>query len=369
MNYTHTSPKTTDQHNSDSHRVGVVHWKRDERGNGIISLLSRTLEELGCETIDFFYDAKLPRNLDVVFTYGPFGSLVPLVNQLSACPSSQRPLLVFRMSEQLPNPDLPEWVRSGIGLIRSQAERLAFHQHTNGAQQLIPRLRWLTTKATRFRYYGDLHWLQRQGILSLLVIGHRLNGVSGDCLRAKGINPLVVSLGSHPSWGKDLGLERDIPVLWIGKRGTSRRARLLDRIRSELRQHGVEMMMIDGVEHSYVFDEERTILLNRTRIVLNLLREKWDSNSLRYYIAAPNRAMIVTEPVYPPNSFVSGTHLIEAPVEHMTDTILHYLSHEEERRRIADQAYELATTDLTMKRGLVRVLETVAQLRQKTMCR
>jgi hypothetical protein len=344
-------------------RVGVVHWYEDERGDGIVSLLSRTLGELGCETINFFHDGKLPGNLDVVFVYGPFGSLVPLVNQLLACPSSQRPLLVFRMSEQLPNPDLPEWVRSGIGLIRSQAERSAFREQAPGQWQVTPLLRWATTKANRFRYYGDLHWLQRQGILSLLVIGHRLNGISGDCLRTRGINTLAISLGSHPSWGEDLGLKRDIPVLWIGNRATSRRARLLDRIRLELRERGVEMTMIDGVEHPYVFNEERTVLLNRTKIVLNLLRAKWDSNSLRYFISAPNRAMIVTEPVHPPNFFVPGTHLIEVPIEHMADTVCHYLAHEEERRFIADQAYKLVTTDLTMKRGLARVLEAVAELR------
>jgi hypothetical protein len=347
-------------------RVGVVHW--DSVGShGIILLLSSTFEELGCETVDFVHTERLPENLDMVFAYGPFGSLVPLANRMLACPPSQRPLFVFRMSEQLPNPDFPEKLWYGAGLIRSHMERLAFREETPGEWELRPRLRWLTMKANRFRYYGDLQWLHQQDILSLLVIGVRLNAVSGDCLRARGIDPMPVSLGSHPSWGAELGLERDIPVLWIGKRATRRRERLLGRIRAELKERSVEMMMIDGIEHPYVFGDERTVLLNRTKIVLNLLRERWDSNSLRYYIAAPNRAMVITEPVSPPNSFVHGEHLIEAPIESMADTICYYLSHEEERQKIADQAYQFATTDLTMKEGLTRVLERVTLLRQKVM--
>lgn len=338
-------------------RVAVV-W---EQPNEMGTLISDVLSDLGCEVCNILYQAKLPQDLNVVLVYGPFDSLVPLANQLLACPLPRRPLFVLWMTEQLPNPALPEWVRYPVGIIRSQIERLAFRERGRGEWQLDPRLRWLTTKVHRFRYYGDLYWLQRQGILSVLVTGSQ---VTGDYLRARGFDPLVTSMGSHPSWGADLGLERDIPVLWIGKPGTSRRQRLLNHIQAELRERGVEMMRVDGIEHPYVFGEERTILLNRTQIVLNLLREKWDNNALRYYLAAPNRALIVTEPTLPHTPFLPGVHLVEAPPEKIADTICYYLTHEEERRRIADQAHQLITTNLTMRAALRQVLQRVAMKRQ-----
>jgi hypothetical protein len=265
------------------------------------------------------------------------------------------------LSEQLPNPDLPEWLRYVGGVVRSRFERLAYRQRSQDVWEPDPRLHWLTTKAYRFLYFGDLYWLKRQGVLSVLVTGSR---VTGDYLRTREFDPVIASLGTHPSYGADLGLERDIPVLWIGKMGTRRRENLLKRIRAELRERDVEMMMIDGGEHPYVFGEERTILLNRTRIVLNVLRKKWDNNALRYYITAPNRAMIITEPTLPHTAFTPGVHLVETPIERMADTICYYLSHEEERRRIADQAYQLATTELTARKGVAQALERIISMRE-----
>lgn len=344
-------------------RVGVVHWHIDQKGDSITSLLSSTFRDLGCETVDFLHSARLPRGLDAVFVCGPFGSLVPLANQLLAYPPYRRPTFILWLTEQLPNPAIPEWVQYLGGIIRSRVERLAFHQESHGIWQINPRWRWLTVKACRFRYYGDLYWLKRQGMLSVLVTGSRL---TADYLSSTGFDPIVTTIGAHPTWEADLSLERNIPVLWLGKIGTNRRRRLLTRIRAELRERDVEVMMIDGVEHPYVFGEERTVLLNRTKIVLNVLREKWDNNALRYFIAAPNRALIVTEPTLPHTPFLPGVHLVESPIDLMADTICYYLSHNEKRQQIVDQAYQLVTTQLTMKNAASQILERVFSIRENS---
>ena len=341
--------------------VAVVQPDFDD---GIGVLISEALAGQGCEVINLRYEDRLPQTLDVVLVYGPYGSLVPMANQLLTCPPSERPLFVLWMTEQFPNPILPEWIRYPTSLFRSWIERAAFREKSPGEWRADPHLRWFTSKAYRFRYYGDLYWLQRQGILSILIDS---SPWTVDFLRAKGFHSIQVSMGAHPDWGADLGLERDIPVLWIGKMGSRRRHRLLNRIRAELRERNIELMVVDGVEHPYVFGEERTVLLNRTKIVLNLLREKWDNNSMRYCLAAPNRALVVTEPTLPHSRFLPGVHLIEAPLEQMTATICHYLSHEEERQRIVDQAYQLVTKEFTMREGMARILEQVILLRQNTM--
>lgn len=138
-----------------------------------------------------------------------------------------------------------------------------------------------------------------------------------------------------------MGLERDIPVLWLGKVGSERRRKLLQRLRAELQARGVELLVIDGEERPYVFGEERTQLLNRTKIMLNLLREKWDDNSLRYTLASHNGALVVSEPTLPHTSFEPGVHLVQAPLPDMADAICHYLQHEKQRRQIVERAAAL----------------------------
>ncbi len=335
-------------------RVGVAHWPNN---SAIVTGISQALAYLGCEVVNFRHEAPLPPSLDAVFVCGPFGSMTPLANQLVALPDSRRPVLVYIMTEQLPNPDLPEWLRSGGGLLRSHIERAAYRQTTSGEWTVRPWLKRPAGVMQRYRYYGDLIWMQREGILSVLALSSIW---TTDFLRERGFDPLLLP----PSilQGEDLKLERDIPVLWLGKAGSTRRMRLLKRIRAELRTRGVELMMVDGVKNPYVFGKERTALLNRTKIVLNILRQKWDDNSMRYILAAPCRALIVTEPTLPHSSFQPGEHLVETPLEQMADTICHYLTHEEERQRITDRAYQLVTEHSPLDKMKI-LLERVVALR------
>lgn len=340
-------------------RAGVVYWAPKD---GFSSGISHGLEYLQCQVINFMWNENLPSHLDIVFVWGPLGSLVPLAKQLLAYPRSQRPALVFLMTEQLPNPGLPEWFRYWIGKARSRIERLAYTQPAEGVWKPNRWLRPLITKAYRFRYYGDLYWLHQQGLLPVIWVTSLW---TAEFLRARGFDPLVPPPSYNPDHGRDLGLERDISVLWIGKPGSGRRKQLLTRVRAELRERGVEILMIDGEENPYVFGEERTVLLNRTKIALNLLREWWDDNSARYYLAAPNKVLVVSEPTLPHTPFLPEVHRIEAPIEQMADTICYYLSHDEERERIVNQAYELVT-GLSGVEGLLQILERAIIVRNNT---
>jgi hypothetical protein len=237
-------------------RVGVVFWRGH---NTLVAGIFRTVAYLGHEAVRCQYDERLPSGLDAVIVCGPFGTMAPLLKQLAACPPSTRPILVFMMTEQLPNPGLPEWWRYGSGVARSRLDRLAYQEAKSGRWDLHPWLKPLTLSAQRYRYYGDLHWMKRKGMLSLLTISSLW---TADFLRARGFDPLIMP----PSvlQGEDLKLERDVPVLWLGKPGSSRRARVLKQIRAELKARGVDLMVIDGVENPYVFGELRTRLLNRS---------------------------------------------------------------------------------------------------------
>jgi hypothetical protein len=315
--------------------VGVVQWSHhDELGiQNFRSILSA-----GHEAVNLFSDARISCELDAVFLYGPFGSLVPLVNQLLSYPLEKRPIFIWWLTEQLPNPHLPDWVLFWGGRLRSQVERLAYYEASAGEWRLKSHLRWITSKAIRFRYFGDLCWLRQRKVLDLLVTS---SPWKAEYLRNKGFNPYVPPNPTYrPEWGKDLRLERDIPVLWLGKIATSRRKRALKRVRKDLEARGVEVLVVDGEENPYIFGEDRTRLLNRTKIMVNLLREKWDNHAARFALAAQNRALIITEPTLPHTSFRHAEHLIQVPIEQMADEVCYYLSHEEERQRIAESAYQ-----------------------------
>jgi hypothetical protein len=317
-------------------RIGVVVWNP---GEGIAAEAAASFAELGHSVIEFAAQDHLPQDLDVVFAYGPFGSMVPLATQLLQRTTGTRPAFIFWQIEPLPNPATPRWLLRPLAQLRSWADRLAYGQDASGQWRVRPGLGWLTMRGFRFRYIGDLLWLQEKGLLTLLVMGSRPKGAF---LRTLGIDSFQPPSPSYRGkWGADLNLERDVPVLWLGKSATRRRRRLIARMRRELGELGIEMLVIDGVENPYIFGEARTELLNRTCIVLNLLRHPWDSHAGRFQLAVVNRALVISEPVLDHHGFVPGEHFVVAPIDDMARTVKRYLDQPQERQAITDRAYAL----------------------------
>lgn len=332
-----------------NYKIGLAWWSPgDEIGSSIAS----TLHDLGHQTVNFQAEEKLPE-AEIIFAFGPFGSLTPIVNQLDAYPAKNRPKFIWWITEQLPNPEIPEVVRYPASIFRSSLDRACYVECKPKKWVKRPGTDWILDRGNRYRYYGDLYWLKKKNILSVLATPSQW---VSDFLRPRGFDPVVACISSNPGREANLDLKRDIPVLWLGKVGSKRRERLLRRVRSELSERGIEMLVIDGVENPYVFGEERSQLLNRTKISLNLLREKWDDNSLRYYFTAENHVLNISEPTLPHSPFKPGEHIVEAPVDQLTDTICYYLTQDEELRKITASAYKLVTRDLTLEISLTRIL-------------
>ena len=333
--------------------MGVVEWELNEE---LAIASEENLKALGADAVRIPFNQKIPDGLALLTVHGPYRSLAPLATQLLEYGSRPRPGLILTLTEQLPAPWIPEWIKLGASRLRAAAERIANRPDLHGTWSSNPRWAWLTGRAHRFLYYGELCWLRETGLLSALVVSSRRTAAY---LSQKGFDPLVPpSVRLHPRWGTDLGLERTIPVLWIGKVATARRQRILARIRKQLNARGVELMMVDGVQHPYLFGEERTQLLNRTKIVLNILREPWDDNSMRYHLAMANGALIVSEPTLRHTDFIPGRHMVEARVQDMADTLQYYLTHEQERSKLVRQAVEhLSAGTNTQADWTVKVFE------------
>jgi len=345
----------------DAHQVALVEWFPEQ--DGLSQVICRELAELDYQPVYFRQDEAIPIDTDIVFTYGPYGKLLPILHKLDCLPPQKRPLTVHWNMEGLPDLRLPWFIVRSLGSIRSWIDRLS---HTNHHK-----FRTLVTKLTapwenyilRFRYLGDYHYAYRRGLLTVLADS---SAIYARLHSQHGLPTVVAPWGATPLWYDDLSLERDIDVLWLGQRGSKRRGNLLNRVRRELAPHGVNIHVADNEENPFIYGRERTQYLNRAKITLNLTRTWYDDNYSRFAMAAPNRSLIVSEPLLPHcPQYVAGVHYVSARIDQLASQILHYLQHDAERLIIVENAYQLATSAITFAHSIKMIMTAVEQARQK----
>jgi hypothetical protein len=354
-----TKPAFTSLPPTGPFNVAVVRWVPVD---GMAEAIHAALTTLGHAASLVDWDRPLPREAQVVFSQGPYGHFLEVPYQLGRRPARERPVLVHWNDEGLPDLKLPWALMAGIGSARSWLGRLPYSA-SPVARRLAktPPVRWMNRRMKRFSYLGDYHFAYRRGWLTLLVDFSQLYA---ELHTRHGLPTLAVPWGSvpGPAWYADLGLERDIDVLWMGARAGRRRSGLIDRVRADLRALGIEMYVADNEEHPFIWGEERTRFLNRAKITLNLTRTWYDDNFLRFPIVMPNRSLVVSEPLLAHcTDYVAGTHYVAAPVADLARTIHYYLQNEAERRRIVAEAYELVTTKLTLENRVSRIMAAVAE--------
>ena len=196
--------------------------------------------------------------------------------------------------------------------------------------RILVRDPWATDPYTN---YFNLWRLHRRGLPDLLVTS-TLERV--QFLRERGIPAEHVPLGYHPEQGRDLGVERDIDVLFLGHQSLRRRLKV-----AYLRRRGVDVTAAGDWNNPNYWGEERTRLINRARIFLNIPRFEGQLALGRFILGACNKSLIVSEPLYNSAPFVPGEHYIAAEYKEMPSVIEYYLNHEEERARIAEAGYRL----------------------------
>ena len=333
--------------------------------DGITEVISDELSALGYQSVHFQIGSLIPEKAEVVFSFGPYGNFLTIPRQLAKIPIDKKPIFVHWNTEGIPDLRIPWKIMSSIAGWRSWLGRV--HDSRNGPSRTLgtERLLYLNeSRMLRFRYLGDYYYAHRRGWIDVFA---DTSEIYAEIHRRHGLPTIVAHWGATSQWYKDLGLERDIDVLWMGKRGSKRRSTILDRVRSKLMANGVRMHVADGEENPFIFGDKRIYYLNRSKITLNITRTWYDDNFSRIALAAPNRSLIVSEPVLPHcPSFIAGTHYVSAPVERLAETVLHYLEHEEERLRIVENAYHLVTTQLVFRESIKSIMEAVNQVYQST---
>jgi Glycosyl transferases group 1 len=173
-----------------------------------------------------------------------------------------------------------------------------------------------------------------------------------EYLAEHGIAAETVPIGYAPFFGRDLGLERDTDVLFLGALDVPRRKRLIRR----LRRAGVAVKAVGSWRDPAYWGDNRTRLLNRTKILLNLSRYPGQSSGYRLILGLANGALTLSEPVFRPEPFVPGEHFVSAAVEEMPALVERYLNDEGARKAIVDRGQTFITREATMERSVVRIL-------------
>jgi hypothetical protein len=202
------------------------------------------------------------------------------------------------------------------------------------------------TNAARLRH------LAKHKLVDVVVASSRMRH---DYLTSCGITSHFIPLGYHvATHGSDLGLTRDIDVLFLGTMQVPRRRQLI----AQLASAGVTVR-IEGswTNRGASWGEARTQLLNRTKILLNVSRHPGEFAGLRMILGMANGAMIVSEPLHRPEPYVAGTHYVESPLDQLASVIRHHLDHPEDRQRIANCGRQFVTEHLSIEQSVQRILD------------
>jgi hypothetical protein len=341
-----------------TYHIGVLEW--DEH-DGIAEIIANELARHNQTPIPFRLGTPIPKHIDVLFTYGPYGKTLPIWQQAFRR-REKKPVVVHWNTEGIPDLRVPLEIMQMLGKYRSEIGQMG--ASCSRILRLIAETRLIKQidrGMHRWRYWGDYDYAYRKRWLHLLADSSALY-----CeLRTKaGIPTLYLPWGGTPEWYAEMNLERDIDVLWLGKRGSSRRSKILDQVVGQLRSRGVKVHVADSLESPFIFDEERTEYLNRSKVTLNITRTWFDDNFSRFAIAAPNRSLIISEPMLPHcPAYIPGVHYVSAPIPHLSETILYYLRNESEKQTIVENAYELTAKVLTFSNGIRKMLNAITAYR------
>ncbi|MGH9661816.1 MAG: glycosyltransferase family protein, partial [Bryobacteraceae bacterium] len=194
--------------------------------------------------------------------------------------------------------------------------------------------------------------LVRRGIPDLVMVtteGRR------EYLAERGIESEWVPLGWVSRFGRPLGRQRDIDVLFLGARNVPRRRQILRR----LARNGLRVVEEGDWNDPACWGEPRVELLNRARILLNLARTPGEMSGLRLILGMANQALVVSEPIYRPAPFVAGEHFVSATMEEIPEVISRYLKQDQARQAIVESAFRFVTQEVTLENSARRIVELI----------
>lgn len=332
--------------------VSSLVW--EQKPGGLHVAQAEAIQQLGYQHQFFGFDEAIPPGTNIILVQGPYGTLLPLVRQLVERPNSERPLLAYWFQQSLSFPQ-PERVNKFLFRVFSELHRVYKEIGLIGKTIEIVAPNALDGKGKRLGFLGDIVWLHHQNLLDVLALSSTFYA---DYLHRYDIPSIVVPRGYHSSYGSILNLERDIAAVWMGKIRTKRRAKALYWLKEQLEMRGHSMHIYDGGKNGFIFGKKRTEILNRAWFVLNVFFSgPTDELSIRFFIAAANGAVIITEPGVNKYPFVPGKHLLECSIAEMPETITHYIESKNEWQIISQNMLDLIRNEITLENSIAAILD------------
>ena len=307
------------------------------RAAGRLPQVVTTIESAG-HRVRMTADGPLDARADeVLVLHGNANWFPRLCAALAATPPDRRPFTVIRHYEPLPPP-------AAAGLPPRR-------RHLREWAKVALRDPRATDPATNL---GRLRRLAAHGIPDLLTVATEL---WRDGLHERGIHAVALHEGPGGEAGRLLpGVERDIDVLFVGARDVPRRNRVIARMRSE----GVDVTVAGGWSRDGVWGEDRTRLINRAKVFLNVARHPGDLSGHRLALGMLNGACVLSETLVTPAPYVPGVHFATAAPGELAGAARRLLGDDTERERLARAGHELVTTAHTLERSTARLLALVA---------
>jgi hypothetical protein len=312
-------------------RVGVL--VRPKPAGTMSERLQSAVAALGYDARLVHLDDRRELDVDLLLAYGNAAWFGSRLASLASGRRAARPSVVVWHSEPLPPPRV-----SGLPAPRLHLRELA---------KIVVRDRRATDPYTNLRALRTLH---SRGLLDRIVVTSQS---AVETLAENEIDASAVPIGRRLDHGRDLGIDRDIDVLFLGALDVPRRRRAI----RALRARRVAVHAVGGWSDPRYWGSERDRLVNRARIFLNVSRFPGQYSGERLVIGMANRALVLSEPMYRPEPFVPGTHFVEADLDDWPTTVGRYLEDEQARRRVADAGHAFVTRELTYERSVAKVLE------------
>jgi hypothetical protein len=294
---------------------------------------TNSLKRIGVPVVEIGDEAIERSHDNILIVWGNANWYPKLLKQLETIGKLNRPLVIIWHTEPLPPPK-----GSGLKLPGLNIREIA---------KIALRDKRATDVYTN---YFRLRSLNKKGIPDLLLVSTKGRQ---EFLALHDIESSWVSMGYDPiNHGFPLDLVRDIDVLFLGACEVSRRKRLFKRLGAA----GVDLQAIGSWYDPDYWGRKRIELVNRTKIFLNLQRYEGDLSGDRMILGMANKALIISEPIYEPAPYVPGKHYISSTIEEMPTKIEYFLSHDDEREHIVDEAYKFVSQNLTIENTIGQII-------------
>ncbi len=288
------------------------------------------------------------QNCDYLLLHGPADPIGTMIKRLGI--AADIPPLVVWYSEQVPNPKRPAWMVRLLSRLRYAAEPWYGEKLAGGGKSRSTSVK-MPPGFVRWRRIGELLALHSMGCLRLVCTFSR---TQKDFLEKLGLPAVELPFGHHPDFGTALNLPRDIDILFLGSTSDYRRRRLFPSILSKFAEKGIPLMIVDGSpERGAYYGDERTRLLNRTKILLNVMKQPWDDPTFRLLLAAANGTLLLSEPVWESSlwGYTPNVHFAACELDRLAETAARYLHDEPARLEMASWA----AVDITQNSGMAQM--------------